>query len=93
MRMSTKTEKVELHTRLAALAMAVLVISGLLLLLVAFAIGDLALGVRIVLTPCVTEDQVAPDCYLDADTRGNHQGTSFVMIDGHIYYDEGEVTP
>lgn len=36
------------------------------------------------LKPCVTEDQTT-DCYWDAKTRGNGQGTSFVVVDGTVY--------
>lgn len=42
----------------------------------------------IVLVPCPVEDAVI-DCYWDAATMGNGQGTSFVVIDGVVYRAEG----
>lgn len=38
----------------------------------------------IILPPCPTED--SNNCYWDAQSRGNGQGTSFVVIDGVVYY-------
>lgn len=38
------------------------------------------------LPPCVTEDQVAPDCEWDADQQGNGLGVSFVVIGGEVEY-------
>lgn len=43
----------------------------------------------VVLKPCRTEDQVRPNCYWDAKHRGNGRGTSFVVLNGHIFYDAG----
>lgn len=35
-------------------------------------------------TPCVTED--SDNCYWDAQTSGNGQGRSFVVLDGVVHY-------
>lgn len=33
--------------------------------------------------PCAHED--SHNCYWDAATRGNHEGRSFIDLDGHLY--------
>lgn len=43
------------------------------------------------LRPCVYED--SSDCFWDARKRGNHQGRSFVNIDGHVYLLGGRMAP
>ena len=35
-------------------------------------------------TPCATEDSDA-NCYWDAALRGNGEGSSFVVVEGHIF--------
>ncbi len=40
----------------------------------------------ITLIPCPTED--SDNCYWDAETMGNGQGTSYVSIDGVLYFPE-----
>lgn len=42
-----------------------------------------AIGARVTIPPCPTED--SDNCYWMADTRGNGKGTSFVTIDGIVY--------
>jgi hypothetical protein len=37
-------------------------------------------------TPCAQED--SDNCYWDAEEQGNGEGTSFVAIDGNVYYGE-----
>lgn len=41
---------------------------------------------NITLTPCAQEDSI--NCYWDAATMGNGQGSSFVNLDGTLYYPE-----
>lgn len=41
------------------------------------------------LLPCPTED--SDNCYWDAATRGNGQGTSFIVVDGVVYYESASI--
>lgn len=43
---------------------------------------------KVTLSPCSQED--SDNCYWDAAHRGNHQGTSFITLDGVTYYPEGK---
>lgn len=36
------------------------------------------------LTPCPTDEGDQPDCYWNAATMGNGQGTSFVIVNGEV---------
>ncbi len=38
------------------------------------------------LEPCITEDQVEPDCYWDSSVRGNGTGWNFIVLDRTVYY-------
>lgn len=44
--------------------------------------------IALVLTECTTED--SDNCYWDAATMGNGEGTSFVVIDGVVFFPEME---
>lgn len=45
------------------------------------------------LPPCNVEDQVAPDCYWDADERSNGRGVSFIVVDGTVTFEDGTTQP
>jgi hypothetical protein len=46
------------------------------------------------LPPCAQEDDGQfYDCFWDASTRGNGQGTSFYAIDGVFYFTDGTIIP
>lgn len=49
--------------------------------------GETTGEVIITLGECATED--SDNCYWDASSHGNGEGTSFVNIDGVTYYPEG----
>lgn len=40
----------------------------------------------VILEPCPTED--SDNCYWDAQRQGNGEGSSFIVLDGVIYYPE-----